>query len=124
MLKKILPLSVLPLLLAGCAANLTNLTPKQQVQKPDNLYRVEVALSSRQQAMRWDSIKPQIVVGNQLYPMRPTPLMTNRWEGLIPVPPGATSVKYHYQFDFDTQGFGKAHADSVRSEDYVLKVIQ
>src|SRR5690348_13871047 len=77
MLKRILPLLCAPLLLAGCNATFTNLTPQQQVRSTNNLYTVEVALASRQQTMRWDSIKPQIMVGSELYMMRQTPLMTN-----------------------------------------------
>lgn len=124
MLKKTLPLLLLPLLLAGCAANLTNLTPKLQPRKPDNLYRVEVAFNSKQQALRWDTIKPQIVVNGQTYPMRPTPMMTNRWEGLLPVPAGVNSVHYHYRFDYDVTGFGKRLPDSASSPEYMLKIVE
>src|SRR5262249_7320593 len=83
MLKKFLTASLLPLLVcaSGCTALMTNLTPQVQERNPNNLYPVEVALQSRQQTLRWESIKPQIVVGTEFYPMRPTLLMTNRWEG-------------------------------------------
>src|SRR5436190_2145159 len=91
MLKKLLPLFLAPLLLAGCQTTLTNLTPTTRVRNADNLYMVEVAFASSQQTLRWDSIKPQIMVGNEFYPMRPTQLMTNRWEGLLPVAPNASS---------------------------------
>src|SRR5690349_16280503 len=98
MLKKALLVLCLPLLMSGCTATLTNLTPQQQVRNANNLYPVEVALATRQQSLRWDSIKPQIVVGNEFYKMRPTPLMTNRWEGLVPVPAGSSVVHYRYKF--------------------------
>src|SRR4051812_18230232 len=98
MLKKLLPLLLVPLLFAGCQATLTNLTPQTRIRNPDNLYMVEVALSSRQQTLRWDSIKPQVVVGSDFYSMRPTKLMTNRWEGLIPVPSNVNMVHYRYKF--------------------------
>ena len=81
MLKKFLALGLTPLLLAGCTATFTNLTPTQQTRNPNNLYPVEVALTTRQQSLRWETIRPRIVVGNDSFPMRPTPLMTNRWEG-------------------------------------------
>jgi hypothetical protein len=106
MLKKLLPLVLLPLLMAGCAGTFTNLTPKQQARTSNNLYTVEVAFNSRQQALRWDSIKPQIVVGSEYYDMHPTSLMTNRWEGTIPVPQGTSVVRYHYQFDYRRNSFG------------------
>src|SRR5690349_11868468 len=106
MLKKLLPLLLVPLLMGGCAATFTNLTPKQQVRNANNLYPVEVAYTSRQQSLLWSTIKPQIIVGNDSYQMRPTPLMTNRWEGLLPVPAGANLVRYHYRLDFQENGFG------------------
>jgi hypothetical protein len=123
MLKKTLSLLLLPLLLGGCAAQFTNLTPKQQVRNPNNLYPVEVKLSSQQQALRWNSIKPQVVVSGQSYEMHPTPMMTNRWEGLVPVPAGSGVAHYHYRFDFDTAGFGKSIPDSAVSPEYTLRVV-
>ena len=81
-------------------------------------------MTSRQQSLRWDSIRPQIIVGKDSYPMRTTPLMTNRWEGLVPVPKGANLVHYRYKFDFDYNAFGSARPDSAISPEYVLKVTE
>jgi len=123
MLKKFLPLLVAPLLLVGCQATFTNLTPHQQLRTTNNLYRVEVALASRQQTLRWDSIKPKIVVGTDTYPMRPTLLMTNRFEGLVPVPASTSLIHYHYKFDFNYNAMGGPQPDSAVSSDYTLKVL-
>jgi hypothetical protein len=123
MFKKLLPLLFVPLLLGGCTATITNLTPKQQIRNANNLYPVEVALSSRQQTMRWNSIKPQIVVGSEFYPMRPTPLMTNRWEGLVPVPAGTRSVQYHYKLDYLENAFGPPKPSSASSPEYLLRIL-
>ena len=122
MLKKFLPVMFLPLLLAGCATQFTNLTPQQQVRNPDNQYPVEVALATRQQTLRWESIRPQIVVGAVSYPMRPTLLMTNRWEGLVPVPPGTTAIHYRYKFDYEYNAMGKPKSGSRISSEYTLRV--
>ncbi len=122
MLKKTLPLLLVPLLLGGCAATITNLTPLQQTRNANNLYPVEVALASRQQTLRWESVHPKVVVGTESFPMRPTPLMTNRWEGVIQVPPDAKLVHYHYKFDFDDNSFGKPRPDSATSPEYTLKI--
>jgi Uncharacterized lipoprotein len=124
MLKKLLPLLVLPLLLAGCAAQFTNLTPRQQVRNANNLYPVEVAFNSREQALRWDSIKPQILVNGEFIPMRPTPLMTNRWEGLVPVPAGESKVAYQYKFDYLVNAFGGPIPNSAFSREYELKILE
>jgi hypothetical protein len=112
----------LPLLLAGCATTFTNLTPQQQLRNPDNLYQVEFALASRQQSLRWDSIQPQILVGSETYAMRPTPLMTNRWEGLVPVAQGRNIVQYRYKVDYDYNALGNAKSSSVLSPEYTLKI--
>lgn len=123
MSKKFLPLLLVPLLM-GCNATFTNLTPRQQVRNSNNLYPVEVAFTSRQQTLRWDSIHPQIVVGNEYYALRPVQLMTNRWEGLLPVPPGTSIVHYSYKFDFKENAMGPAASDSARSPEYSLHIIE
>ena len=124
MLKRVLLLLFAPLLLAGCASTFTNLTPLHQTRNANNLYPVEVALTSRQQTLRWDTIHPQIVVGNEFYPMRPTKLMTNRWEGLVPVPAGNNLVHYRYKFDFDYTAMGKTKPDSALSQEYTLRIAE
>jgi len=106
MWKKILP--VLPvLLLTGCASTFTNLTPLEQPRNANNLYPVEVAFNSQQQSLRWDSIHPYVLANGQLYDMRPTPLMTNRWEGFVPAPAGSDSVTYRYKFQYLYNAVGK-----------------
>ncbi len=74
MLKRFLPL--LPvLLLAGCTTpTFTRLTPGQQPRNADNLYPVETAFDSKQESLRWDSIKAYVIVNGQALPMRPRAL--------------------------------------------------
>src|SRR5258705_13146687 len=117
-------LLLLPLLaLTGCTSTFTNLTPQTQVRSPDNQYTVEVAMTSRQQTLRWDSIKPQILVGAEVYQMRPTRLMTNRWEGLIPVSPGTNLTHYRYKFDFQYNTMGGSRPDIALSRAYSLRIL-
>ena len=123
MFKKTLPLFSLPLLLAGCATQFTNLTPLQQARTTNNLYTVEVAFDSTRQTIRWDTIQPKIVVDSQFYDMRPTKLMTNRWEGLIPVPAGTSLVRYRYRFDFRYNRMGEPGNDNALSQEYTLRVL-
>jgi hypothetical protein len=124
MLKKFLPV---PLLLswvvAGCTSTFTNLTPQTQTRNANNLYPVEVAMNSRQQSLRWDSIHPQIVVGGDFLEMRPTLMMTNRWEGLVPVAPGTNVVHYRYKFDFHYNSLGGPGSDSALSPVYSLRIM-
>ena len=124
MLKKLLPLSFLALLAVGCATTFTNLTPQTQFRNSNNLYPVEVALDTRQATLRWDTIRPQIVVGSEFYTMRPTLLMTNRWEGFVPVPAGTNMVHYRYKFDFNYNAMGQLKADSSMSPEYTLRVVE
>ena len=122
MWKRFLPLAFAPLLVVGCTATFTNLTPTQQTRNPNNLYPVEVSMTSRQQSLKWDTIRPQIVVGNDAYPMRRTALLTNRWEGLVPVPATEKVVHYRYKFEFDYNTFGTPKGDSALSPEYTLRV--
>ena len=124
MFKKSLPLLFAPLLLAGCANTLTNLTPHQQSRNKDNAYPVSVALSSGQHTLLWNTIRPQVLVGNYASELRPTPLMTNRWEGLVPVPPGVNTVKYRYKVDYNSARFGKPKANSLLSPEYTLRITE
>jgi hypothetical protein len=121
--KKILTL--LPvLLLAGCASTFTRVTPLEQPRNPDNLYPVEVIFNSPQQSLRWDSIQPFVLVNGEPYPMRPVPMVQNRWEGLVPVPAGADSVNYRFKFNYQYNNFGTPpQPDSAYSPEYQLKII-
>jgi hypothetical protein len=123
MSKKSVPVLLLSLLLAGCATHLTNLSSLHQERNANNLYPVEAAFDSRQQTIRWQSIQPHILVGRASYDMRPTPLITNRWEGLIPVPPGTKSVEYRYKFDYQFNRMGKPGKDSALSRKYILQIL-
>jgi hypothetical protein len=121
--KKILTL--LPvLLLAGCASTFTRVTPLEQPRNPDNLYPVEVIFNSPQQSLRWDSIQPYVLVNGEPYPMRPVPMVQNRWEGLVPVPAGADSINYRFKFNYQYNNFGTPpKPDSAYSPEYQLKIV-
>src|SRR5208337_5490868 len=123
MWKKFLPvLSVL--LLTGCAGTFTRLTPLQQSRNPSNLYPIEVAFNSQQQSLRWETIQPYVLVNGELYPLRQVPLVKNRWEGFVPVPPGANSVDYRFKFDYKFNNFGTPpKATSAVSPIYKLKIV-
>ena len=123
MWKKILPvLSVL--LLTGCAATFTRLSALQQPRNANNLYPVEVAFNSQQQSLRWESIQPYVLVNGELYPLRQVPLVKNRWEGFVPVPPGVNSVDYSFKFDYKYNNFGTPpKASSAKSPLYKLNIV-
>ena len=122
-MKKCLPVLLVALLSAGCTTTvITNLTPQVEPRNEKGLYSIEAALSSRQQTIRWDSIQPNVMVGDQLYPMRPTMLMTNRWETLIPIPPGVNVIGYRFKFEYGYNAFGPARKDNKLSPQYRLQI--
>lgn len=114
MWKKALILLPLMLLLAGCASTITNLSAQRQIRNSNNLYPIEVSLDSRQQALKWDTIQPSVIIGADSYPMRPVSYLHNRWECVIPVPADVNSVTYHYKFDYEVNGFGAPSAAARR----------
>ena len=121
--KKLLPL-VSVLLLTGCASTFTRLTPLQQPRNPNNLYPVEVQFNSPQQSLRWDSLKPYVLVNGNLYPLRQVPMLDNRWEGFVPVPPGSDEVTYRFKFEYLYNNFGTPPKQgSAWSPAYQLKVL-
>jgi hypothetical protein len=124
MWKKALPILLLPLLLSGCASSFTNLTASQQVRNPNNLYPVEVSYYSRQKTIEWETIQPYVKVGQELYPMRATSLMTNRWEALVPIPATTKEITYRYKLDFRYNVFGRPpQPDSRISPEYKLRIL-
>ncbi len=124
-LKRILPLLLLPLLLlTGCSTTFTRESPLQQPRNPNNLYPVEVIFHSDQQSLIRGSLKPYVLVGSELYPMRPVPIVPNRWEGLVPVPPTANEVTYRFKFDYLYNSVGsEPKPSSAFSPAYNLKII-
>ena len=122
MAKRIFPFLLLALLSAGCAAHFNNLTPQQVHRNNDNLYPVEVAFASRQQSLRWDSIHPYVLIGTESYPMRPVPLMKDRWETLVPAPRGTNVLHYRFKFDYLYNAVSQPKPDSATSQNFTLKI--
>ncbi|HNQ72755.1 MAG TPA: hypothetical protein PKN95_04025 [Verrucomicrobiota bacterium] len=124
MWKKSLLLLAALALVAGCAAVSTNISAQRQPRNPTDLYLVEVKFSSEQQSLRWDSIQAAVIVGKETYPMKRTHLMSDRWEALIPVPAGVSSVRYHYKFDYLYNDFGGPKKGSASSKTYTLQIVE
>jgi hypothetical protein len=122
--KKFLLLLPVLLLAAGCTSTFTRVTPLQQPRNANNLYPVEVIFTSNQQAIRWESLKPFVLVNGDLYPLRPVPVVPNRWEGFVPVPPAANSVIYKFKFEYLLNTVGsEPKPSSAISPQYNLKIV-
>ena len=119
--KKLLPLLLFSLLLAGCTTTpITNLTPSRLPRKDNGQYPFAVEWNSYQQSLVKESIKAYVVIGLDQYPMQRTPMLTNRWETLVPVAPDREVVTYRYKFDYEYRGFPTHELDSKLSKYYQL----
>jgi hypothetical protein len=124
-MKRLLPLLLFPLLLVGCATNaITNLTPSRLPRKDNGQYPFGVEWTSRQHTLVKDSIKAYVVIGLDQYLMQRTPMLTNRWETLVPIPADKDSVIYRYKFDYECLGFGARQPDSKLSKVYQLFILE
>ena len=125
-IKRALPVLLLALTLAGCTTTtITKLSVNETFRNPTGYYSIEAALDSHQQTLRWESIKPSVIIGTQSYPMQPTQLMTNRWETLVgPIPPGQNSITYRIKFDYKYNGFAGEGSDSALSPVYKLRIME
>jgi hypothetical protein len=84
---------------------------------------IEAKLDSRQQSLRWETIRPTVLIDSNSITMRPTMLMTNRWETLIQIPANQSVVYYRLRFDYDYNAFGSPpKADSKLSSEYRLQI--
>jgi hypothetical protein len=118
-------LLALPVLLITGCGTFTNLTPLQQTRNANNSYPVEVAFTSPETTLRWDSIHPYVLVNGQLYEMHATPLVTNRWEGFVPAMPGENNITYRYKFDYYYNSFSaKPKPNSAFSPAYNLQITE
>ena len=122
-LKRFLPL--LPaLLLTGCSTTFTRLTPLEQPRNANNQYPVEVQFNSTQQSLRWDSLKPYVLVNGELYPLRAEELVQIRWDGFVPVPAGTKTVAFRFKFDYLYNNFNTPpKPNSAWSPTYQLRIV-
>lgn len=123
MVKKIFSISLPAFLLAGCSTEITNLTPRVETRNANGFYHVEAALHSTQETLRWNSVKPSVLVGTDVYSMQYTAWMTNRWETLIPAPANTKVFYYRFKFDFKYDAWGSPpKVDSKLSPTYRLEI--
>lgn len=110
------------LLAAGCSS-INNLTPPHQVRNPNGIYPFEVEWISRQQALRHDSVKAFVEIDVDSYPMQRTPLLSNRWETLVPIPADRKHITYRYKLDYEYNSIPRPQPDSLLSPPYQLTIV-
>jgi hypothetical protein len=111
------------LLLTGCSTTITNLTPSQLPRNPNNIYPFEVSLQTTQQSIQQDTIKPFVLIGTSIYPMHEAPMITNRWEALVPIPADTNYVYYRYKFDYKYDRMPEPGESSRLSQTYQLEIV-
>jgi hypothetical protein len=109
--------------LTGCTSVITNLTPQKYTRKGDDLYHVEFQWDSRQQSIVPGSLKPQVLIGTEFFPMEPVSIVTNRWETLIPVPADQKLIHYQFKVDYQYYGMPSRGSSSRLSPPYRLEII-
>jgi len=120
-MKKLFILLMAPLIMmgAGCSST-TNLTASQATRNATGLYPVEFKWNTQRKAVKPDSVKAVVIVGDQSYPMDPVPLVKDRWQGNIPVAPGAQVVEFHFRVDYLVDSFGKPNAKTYVSPSHII----
>jgi|SRR5687768_6555263 len=122
-MKQFLPLAFFLLALTGCTTALTNLTPRSHQRNSNGLYPVEVMWDSRAADIKKDTIKGYVVVGEDAYPMNRSPMLTNRWEALLPVPADKDFVNYRFKFDYLYKKIPAPAPSSRMSDPYQLQIV-
>jgi len=68
-------------------------------------------------------MKAVVMVGDQTYEMRRVPLVENRWETMVPVPPDKDSIRYIFKFDYLVNSIPVPEPDSKLSPEYKLTIV-
>jgi hypothetical protein len=112
---------LLTLLGMGCTGSMnTNLTPRSLPAAPDSHYLFETSFETRRRAVDPASVKAWVLLDLTLYPMQRVPNTENRFEALVPLPPGRNNVPYRYKFEFAYPGTLSKLVNSTSSQEYSL----
>ena len=122
-MKRSFPLALLCLVLTACTTTLTNLTPTTFKRNSNGLYPVEVMWDSHAADIKKETIKGYVIVGEDAYPMQRSPMMTNRWETLLPVPADKDFINYRYKFDYLYLKIPTPQPSSKMSDPYQLRIL-
>jgi hypothetical protein len=110
-------------MLCGCSTTISNLTPSRQVRNADNLYPFEVTYDTNEKVVREETLKPFVMIGTQLYPMEPAPMLKNRWEAQVPIPANTNLIYYRYKFDYQYDRIPTPGEGSRLSPTYQLEIV-
>ena len=120
--QQVLALAILAMF-CGCSTTISNLTPSRHTRNADNLYPFEVTYDTNEKVVREDTIKPYVMIGTQLYPMRAAPMLKNRWEAQVPIPANTNMIYYRYKFDYLYDRIPTPGEGSRLSPTYQLEIV-
>lgn len=121
---RFLPLLLVALVSGGCATAITNLTSSRQVRNDTGLYLIEFAWKTRDARILPETIKPCVMVGSECYEMKPTTLVSNRWEAVVPVSKDENTLNYRYRVDYEYRVFGGTEMNSRMTSAYRLLIVE
>lgn len=88
------------------------------------MYPFEVKWDSSQRSVQKDTLKAAVVIGLDTYLMQRNPLVTNRWETVVPIDPNKNLVHYRYKFDYEYLSIPQRKGNSKMSPSYTLKITE
>lgn len=121
-IRKALLFCLLPLAVAGCSTTITNLTPRQFQRNAENMYPVEVIFKSNVRAIKKNTIRPYVQIGDDNYLMRRTAVVQDRWETLVPVPADQSVSNYRIKIDYREKRGEESTPNSSLSEPYQIQI--
>jgi hypothetical protein len=111
--------------IAGCTGSKNvNLTPRRLPATASSTYLFETTFDTRRRGADPESVIAWVDVDATLYPMNRVPNTVNRFEAMVPLPPGKTYVPYKYKFEFAYPGVRDRQRNSTWSPEYRLIVPQ
>lgn len=122
-LMTLLALGMLAMLATGCHT-VTNLTPAQVSRNTNGLYNLEMMWTHQEAALRPQTVKAYVVVGQEFFPMERTAMLKNRYEALVPIPANRDTLYYRYKIDYEKNAIPVPQAESLLSPEFKLTVME
>lgn len=118
-MRKLLPFLILPMLVAGCSS-VTNLTP--HTERSTANYHFEMKWNNTQHALKPGTAKAYVLIGDQSFPMQPTPIVKNRFETSISLNTSEPTIRYRYKIDYEVSAVPSPRQESTLSPEYKLDI--
>lgn len=126
-LKYVLILAMTALLgLAGCQSTtwkdltqsiaIVNLTPGVFPENPSGVYTFSVNVKPLASTVLKETVRVNLVIDGEVYPMKPSPLAATVWEYDHPIAVGRESAKYFYQVSYLVEGRVSTKQRQITSE--------